>query len=162
MAVLSVTTPSLDLPRRTWGPNQAFYSTLSELVLSAVYPSPLELSEGSRAPTCIFCYLIAQPLQEVLQRKSTEASDFLPAPLVMQCLTNSVFILHRPFVTDGTAGDRVTLYLEHPYECRSRDLPGLGLDSTAAGTGSKVACHSSLSHSRSEAPGFECHNTAML
>ncbi|GFO09759.1 hypothetical protein PoB_003626400 [Plakobranchus ocellatus] len=104
---------------------------------------------------------------------------------------------------DGTGVDRVTLYLEHPHESRSRDLNsftffseylicirerrtachrkrwketqrspfcgeigrtivGQGLDSTAAGNGSKGACHSGLSHSRSKAPGFECHQRRYL
>ncbi|GFO18078.1 hypothetical protein PoB_004458300 [Plakobranchus ocellatus] len=41
-------------------------------------------------------------------------------------------------------------------------LTGLDLDSTAAGTVSKGACHSSLSHSRSEAPGLKCLQCGFL
>ncbi|GFO06757.1 hypothetical protein PoB_003326200 [Plakobranchus ocellatus] len=72
------------------------------MVLLTVYPSPLELSEGSRALTRIYCRFVAQPMQSV---------------------GNAVFDKHI-LPSDGTVVGRVTLCLEHPHEVAHVILDG--------------------------------------
>ncbi|GFO34028.1 hypothetical protein PoB_006053300 [Plakobranchus ocellatus] len=50
--------------------------SLPMFLLLTVYPSPLELSEGSRAPTCIVHRFVAQPLQFVCLQKSSVKEFF--------------------------------------------------------------------------------------